>query len=175
MSGTLTFTPVEAHLAAGLRLGYPAANKKRIAFFLAFGLAVGVALAAIDGFSSIKNSLWAIGAMLAWALFIMVVLIVGVRSIWLPRYAKRVFAQQRDLHGPVTIEWTDTHFFASAESGNTRMLWRDFYRWRRDDAILLLYRSEAIFNFIPCDTPEARAAATKIQHLVTAAGVMEKR
>jgi hypothetical protein len=175
MSRAFTYTPNEAHLRAALLLNYKVASRKRVAVFLLFGLVMGVALAAIDGFHDIRSGLIVIGAMLAWTLVVLAALIVAVRLVWLPRYAKRVFAQQRDLQSPVKIEWTDTHFIASAETGTTRMAWADFYRWRRNESILLLYRSEALFNFVPLDSAEALVAADDMQRLMIAAGVSEKR
>jgi hypothetical protein len=175
MSGSLTFTPAEADLLAAYRLAYPSLSSPRIIGFIAFGAVIGLAIAGIDGFRNARESLIMIGAMTLWAIVVLFVIVVGVRLIWMPRYSRRIFTQQKDLQSPITLEWTDTHFITTAHGGRVEIAWTDFYRWRRNEAMLLLYRSEALFNFVPIGNPEAAKAADEMQALLEAAGVVKKK
>jgi YcxB-like protein len=175
VTGTLTFSPQESHLLAAFRLNYKVGGWKRIAAYMIFGVIVGIALATIDGSEEPAKFLMIVAVTLLYALFILVALMIGIRVFWIPRYTKRIFSQQQELRHDVAVHWNETHFVAEAQSGRTEMKWGDFYRWKRNDDILLLFRSEALFNFLPIDGPAFAAAADDMQRFMTEAGVKEKK
>lgn len=66
-----------------------------------------------------------------------------------PAAARRIHAQQRDLQRVVTLTADAAGLHAETETGSSRTPWSDYLRWREDERVILLYRSDAIFQFIP--------------------------
>jgi hypothetical protein len=175
VTNEVTFTPTEAMLKAAYSLHYKGISKKRLIGFIIFGIVTGLILATIDGFTSLSQSMSIIGAMLLWALFVLLVIILIVRYWWIPRFTKRVFAQQKDLQQTATIRWNDAAYETEIASGKITTRWNEFHLWQRGEGMLLLYRSEAMFNFFPTQGEEFARAADAIQNHLVAAGVKEKR
>jgi hypothetical protein len=175
VTNEITFTPTEAMLKTAYGLHYKALGKKRMIGYVIFGLIMGVVLAAVDGFSSVSQSLQIIGAVLLWALFVMLVIIIISRYWWIPRFVRRVFAQQKDLQQTATIRWTDTAYETEIASGKITTPWTEFFQWKRSEGMLLLYRSEVMFNFFPTVGEECSRAADAIQKHLMAAEVKEKK
>jgi hypothetical protein len=171
----VTFTPTEVMLKTAYDLHYKGPGKKRVIGYVIFGLVMGLVLAAVDGFSSVSQSLQLIGAMLLWAFFVLLIIIMITRYCWIPRFVRRVFAQQKDLQQTATIRWSDAAYETEIASGKISTPWSEFYMWQRGKGVLLLYRSEAMFNFLPTDGEEFSRAADAIQNHLVAAGVKEKK
>ncbi|MBK9431829.1 YcxB family protein [Sphingorhabdus sp.] len=174
MSGEISLAPTEEMLQSAYRTHYSALRKKQIVFYLVFGGLVGLVLAAVDGFSSASHALKLILAMLLWALVVLVVIILLTRYWWLPRFTRRVFQQQSDLRHPFIVRWNDDAYETEIPSGKITTPWSDFYQWRRGKDILLLYRSEALFNFFPTTGEGMAEIADAIQGHLIVAGVKEK-
>lgn len=98
-----------------------------------------------------------------------------IRRFGIPRFAKRIYAQQADLRIPFQWEWDDDNFFAHSESGNSRYPWNSFHKWHRTSGMLLLYRSEVLFHFLPLRHEGALRAADDITARLTAHGIHEKK
>jgi hypothetical protein len=147
---------------------------KRLGLFALCAMFVGAAVALLTGTTDAKEFAQIIGAMLIWAVVAIGLILLGVRFLWLPRYVRRVYAQQRDLREEIVIQWDDVRFSAQSASGHITVEWNDFYRWQRNNDVILLYRSEALLNFFPTHDPEFRAAADEVERLLTAAGVKER-
>ncbi|HVS54604.1 MAG TPA: hypothetical protein VHD62_19770 [Opitutaceae bacterium] len=73
-----------------------------------------------SGFSG--NQLWWMGGL--------VVYISLVFFVWLPWRAKRTFRQQKTLHHPLTVEFTNDAFLVEAVHGSSRVPWTDFHKWK---------------------------------------------
>lgn len=73
----------------------------------------------------------------------------GVRSLYVPWKAKRVFRQQRSLQLPFELSWTDEGLFSRNEQGSYNTLWSDFVRWKENDRLFLLYVSDVMFHILP--------------------------
>ncbi len=174
MSGSVTFTPTEMNVRAAYRLGFQRVSVKRLGYFLLFAAIIGLAVSLLSGTTDATEIALVVGAMLVWAVIATGLILLGVRFLWLPRYVRRVYAQQRDLREEVTVQWDDIHFSAKAASGHTKLKWTDFHRWQRDNHVILFYRSEALFNFLPTHDPEFRTAADDMERLLVAAGVKER-
>jgi hypothetical protein len=175
MSGSITFTPTADHLLAAYRTNYQVYGYKRIFLYFALGLILGIGLVYLDK-SWGKTQGWVtIGAALFWCLIVLLALTSFVKFIWMPRYSRRIFDQQRDLQQPVTISWDADRFTTIADSGTAHLKWADFHKWRRTKSVFLLYRSDALFNFLPLDDDEQRAAADQFEQHLKSAGVKEFR
>jgi hypothetical protein len=174
MSGSVTFTPTELDVRSAYQLGTQRVSVKRLGYFLLFAAFVGLAVALLTGSTDLKEIATVVGAMLVWAVVATCLILIAVRFLWLPRYVRRVYAQQRDLREEIIVEWDNSHFSAHAASGHTKLKWTDFYRWQRSNDVILLYRSEALFNFLPTHDPKFRVAADEMEQLLVAAGVKEQ-
>lgn len=103
-----------------------------------FGLALILSLAALGG-----------------------VLVPAVMIRWrVPAAGRRIHAQQRDLQRAITITADAEGLRTETETGSSRTPWTDYLRRREDERVILLYRSDAIFHFIPTRilSAEQRAA-----------------
>jgi hypothetical protein len=72
-----------------------------------------------------------------------------VRRFVLPSRSRRVFAQQKNLQRPVTIDWDSEELRWNSAGGSGRTCWIDFVKWRRNDRVLLLYHSDVLFQLLP--------------------------
>jgi Zn-dependent protease with chaperone function len=175
MNNEVTFTANEAMLKLAFDVHYKSVIKKSIIGYVVLGLLLGFVVAATDGFTSFPNTLITIGAIMLWTLLVLLVIILMSRYWWLPRFVRRTFAQQKELHQVATIRWTEAAYEVETASAKIMTPWNEFYQWRRGDGILLLYRSEVLFNFFPTESEEFIAAADAIQSQLVAAGVKEKK
>lgn len=73
----------------------------------------------------------------------------------LPWRTKRAFRQQVALQHPLSLEFTDERLIIDAHNGTLRMKWEDFFRWKYNEKLILLYHSARMYNAIP-----SRAFAT---------------
>jgi hypothetical protein len=174
MSGKLRFTPTEENLKAAYSLHLARFSVKRLLVMAALGMFVGLAVAGLSGTRNMNDVMLVTIGMLCWALVVTLVIYLTIRYFWIPRFARRVFAQQKDLQSETEISWDDRSFVAANANGSGSLPWADFHRWKQDEAALLLYRSEALFNFLPLSEPAfVQAAAEMVGHL-RAAGVKRK-
>lgn len=102
-------------------------------------------------------------------------LILGLTFGLLPRRVRRVFAQQKSLHGPAEVEWDDEEIKLSGATGLSRFAWHDFVKWHESSSTILLYQSDAMFNLLPkrAFSPEqidTIRAAVKANNVRTVAG-----
>ncbi len=66
-----------------------------------------------------------------------------------PRRARRIYAQQKALHDVMVITWDDNEITLTSTRGVGSYNWSDFLKARRNEQALLLFQSDAAFNFIP--------------------------
>jgi hypothetical protein len=175
MSGEIAFTPTASMLEAAYGVHYSRPSKKQIIGYIIFGGLMGLALAMIDEFSSLTYTLGIIALTILWALFVLMVIILLTRYWWLPRFTRRIFKQQSELRLETTIRWSKRGYETEVRNGKQIMEWADFYQWRRSNGMLLIYRSEALFNFFPDNAPNFVDAADEIQSFLIAAGIKEKK
>jgi hypothetical protein len=72
-----------------------------------------------------------------------------MRRVFLPYRSRKLFAQHKALHPPMTLEWDREALQVHAETGNSRTPWRDYLGRREDRSVILLYVSEALFLMVP--------------------------
>jgi hypothetical protein len=69
--------------------------------------------------------------------------------LFLPRKMRRIFRQQKSLHGPIQIEFTETKFGLTSSNGHAEFPLQDFHMWTKGKDAILLYHSDSLYNFVP--------------------------
>ena len=174
MSGTVTFTPVQDDLLRAFKLHYPLFQPKRFVFFIAFCALIGLAMAILAGDTTGTETVAIIASMMAFGTAMIIVLQTFVRLWWIPRHIGRVFKQQADLRKETTISWNDEKLSLRSINAHSDLPWNEFHQWCRNDRMLLIYRSELLFNFFPIDSQEKQSAADDIQAHLVGAGVKQR-
>lgn len=151
MIGTFGGTIEVDDLIAAQRLHRAAADRRFL--MLDLGLAVaGLALilAAHPSLLAILP-IWgcSIGAMLVGAGVTTGVLQWVASKTLQPRFWKRLYAQQKSLHAPITCRFDDTGLALSTPLGQGHRPWSHYIRLRENDAVILLYHSDILFDLIP--------------------------
>lgn len=178
MQGTLQYQPTGEDVREAYALHMARGSPAKLVMLMGIGLAVAVlSLALIE-----PSNLGTVGELLRSILIVLVVLLAGLLAIyavtiyvWLPRFARRVFAQHKELRGLTEFRWDGAELLVNNVIGSNRLAWSDFHAWKRGETMLLLYRSEAMFSFLPTAKPEFAKAADEMQIRLTAAGVKRKR
>jgi len=145
----LIFTPGEDDLKEAYRLHYKGPNWKRFGYLLGFAFLVGLILAALEGFSNIGTTLRLIIGTLIWAAVVFGIISLIILRWWIPRHAKKIFAQQKSLHLETEIWWDDDKFYSTNSQTQAHMAFADMVKWRSNDKTVLLYHSDHLFNFLP--------------------------
>ncbi|HEY0231396.1 MAG TPA: YcxB family protein, partial [Dokdonella sp.] len=71
------------------------------------------------------------------------------RRFQLPRRARRLFAQQKNLQRPVTFSWDEDGLAWASVNGSGRTPWADYLKWRQNERLYLLYHSDLMFQMLP--------------------------
>jgi hypothetical protein len=145
-----TFNISADDLLAVYRLNLKAilrAKRTQRKFFMG-GLAVGVlcvAAAWIWQFAPLMIAA-AIGVAY-WMLFLTAIF--GATYLRLPRQSRTIYAQQKSLHGTMTVEWNDECITFNSVKGQSRFDWDDFTRIDASTDVIVLWQSDVVMNFIP--------------------------
>lgn len=73
----------------------------------------------------------------------------AIYFIFIPWRTRRIFRQQKTLQRSVEVEITDSHFSGSSSNGTFRIAWEDFYKWKKNEHLILVYESSALMRMIP--------------------------
>lgn len=91
--------------------------------------------------------------LLAWidALPVLVFLVIWLWMIygWLPRRRDRIFRKHREFQELFTMKMTVDSLGIYNARGSAEIVWKQFLKWREDQHLFLLYRSEMRFYMIP--------------------------
>jgi hypothetical protein len=71
------------------------------------------------------------------------------RYVILPNRIKKIFTQQKELHSPFEIEFTDAGMIMSNEFGNSIRPWRNFNKWKENKELIMLYHSDVMYSILP--------------------------
>jgi hypothetical protein len=93
-----------------------------------------------------------------------------VGRVSIPRLARRIHAQQRNLWEEVEASWDERGLRLRTGSGEVRTPWADYRRWREDEEVVLLFHSDLLFQILPKRALEAEAVAG-LRQLAAAARV----
>ncbi len=90
---------------------------------------------------------------LSWWLVAYPVFILGfVALYWFvlrPSQITRAYKQHKELSSPFEMELTEEGYAIKNLSGTGKVPWKDFAKWKVDKNIILLYRTDNMFNMVP--------------------------
>jgi uncharacterized membrane protein len=66
-----------------------------------------------------------------------------------PSQIARSYNQHKELSSPFEMELTEAGYSIKNSYGSSTMPWKDFAKWKEDQQMILLYRTDAMFNMIP--------------------------
>lgn len=163
----IVFTPLEQDLLSAYRLHMQRFSGKRLFWMIAFGALIGIGLAALDGFADLFSSSILVLSMVIWALVVVAIIQFLVPRYWVPRLARKTYRQQKDLRLETTTWWDDEKLHSSNEQTKSFMEFADMVKWSANDDMLLIYRSDHLFNFLPVrvfrNTAEMDALIRRLQ------------
>jgi hypothetical protein len=66
-----------------------------------------------------------------------------------PYQITRSYNQHKELSSPFEMQLTDEGYAITNSYGSGKIPWGDFAKWRADDQVILLYRTDNMFNMVP--------------------------
>ena len=112
MTEKIIFTPTEEDLRAAYGLHLKQMGWKRLGYLLLFGLAIGLAMAAYDGFENLPAALGLIVGMTIWAGIVALAMTILIPIWWVPRLSRKIYKQQKDLRLETTSWWDDDKLYS---------------------------------------------------------------
>lgn len=149
-SRCVSFSPTSDDLLAAYRLKMKrAVRSNRVGRTYILGAVILGALcglaASLWGIAPVSIAVFAGGGY--WLVFLTVVF--GAAYLRLPRQVRRIFADQKTLHGKTVVEWSDAGISFSSARGESRFTWSDYIDAVADRDAMILLQSEVLMNFIP--------------------------
>jgi hypothetical protein len=113
----------------------------------------------------------AVQGRISWVLAIYPIFIAGfVALFWFvlrPAQIARIYRQHKELSSNFEMELTDEAYSIKNDYGSGRIPWKDFAKWKENDRMILLYRSENMFNMVPrrllADDSQAQYVLDRLQ------------
>ena len=88
-----------------------------------------------------------------WHQPVIIIAALAYLFIWfqlvLPRKARKIFAQQKLLHGPMEIVITPDGFSTAAAHGTSNLKWSELHKYKAGKRLMLVYQSDVIFHMFP--------------------------
>ena len=119
---------------------------KRVKLFVAAVIVACVLAFTLSGLHSIAGSL--AGGAIIGLVGIGVWLLLGY-VFFLPRQARKIYAQQKSMQYPVRASWDSEAFSAATEIATNSTPWTDYHGWSADEKIILLMHSLLLFQMVP--------------------------
>jgi len=82
-----------------------------------------------------------------------------VYLLFVPLRARKIFAQQKTLHEPVSIAWSETAYTASTPTVTGTVPWSNYFDWLEDDRMIVIRQSMTLFQMLPKTALTAEQAA----------------
>jgi hypothetical protein len=144
------FTCSERDFLDAHRLHHTLSLKGRRFLFLVSMIGIAVFGISMIGGDIGKSTTWihALGAFAPF-IFLLAILILVNRTLFLPRMARRQFLQNKEFRNPFKIGVRPPHIVLSSKNGFHATPTADFLKWSDNSKCILLYRSDRMFNFIP--------------------------
>ncbi len=107
----------------------------------------------------------------SWQVFLLPLLILGFLALfWFvlrPSQIARAYRQHKELASEFQMDLTDEGYSIQNDYGSGKIPWKDFHKWKADKNIILLYRTDAMFNMVPTrllhDDSQARYILDQLQ------------
>ncbi len=114
---------------------------------------------------------------LSWWLALYPILILGfIALFWYvlrPAQIARAYRQHKELSSLFEMELTDEGYSIKNDYGTGKVPWRDFAKWKADKKIILLYRTDNMFNMVPTRLLQDESQAQYILEQLQKNGVKE--
>ncbi len=145
-----TFQPTSDDLLAAYRLNFQINLRSRrvLRAYAGGGAALAIAAAFAAWIWGLGSVLLAGAAGLAYWIMMLSVILASV-YVRLPRQIRRVFEQQKALHGDTTVEWSATDISFRSARGHSHFAWQDFIQIAKGRDVVILRQSDVMMNFIP--------------------------
>ena len=169
------FTPTQQDLLNAYKLHYLASAKKKIILIGGFGLLVGIALAAVDGFQSPEKTFVYIVTMVLWAGIVGLIASFLIRIWWIPHHTRKTFKQHRELLLETETWWDDQKLYSSNAQSQATLIFSDLVKWSASDKVILLYRTDHLFNFLPARVFRGQGEIAALKRRLENANVPESR
>lgn len=98
----------------------------------------------------------------------MILVVVLTRYWYMPRTARRIFAQTKSLQRPYRWSWNAEQLNYSSDLANAIVPWGDLVKWREGDQIFLIYPSNLMFYVFPKRAFQDAAAVDAFRQLLRA-------
>ena len=89
----------------------------------------------------------------SWQVILLPLVILGFLALfWFvlrPYQIARVYRQHKELSSDFTMELNDEGYKIENTYGTGKIPWKDFAKWKAGDKIILLYRTDNMFNMVP--------------------------
>jgi hypothetical protein len=156
---SITFEPTAEDLLAANRLNFVATlTSRRVAKSYALGsLTLGAVVAyAFSAWQLGPIILGAVTGVAYWLVFLSFILLSAY--LRLPRQVRRIYGQQKSLHGITTVDWSENAISFTSCRGTSKFYWIDFIKIIRGKEIIVLLQSDVVMNFIPLRSLSAQQA-----------------
>ena len=162
---TIAYQLTQADLLAAQRLSLVASlrTKRLLRTYILGALICGVGAGVLswdDGWTAALSA--ALLGALFWVIFLSLIYVSAY--VQMPRRSRRVYAQQKSLQVPKQASWDAESLSLTSARGSYRFEWSDFLRIVENDAAILLFQSDALFNIIPKRALSAEQAASIMRH-----------
>lgn len=101
----------------------------------------------------ITGIVFALRNSISWTFLIYPVFILGFLALyryWLrPYQIARTYKQHKELASLFEMELTEDGYSIKNDYGSGKIPWKDFAKWKEDSRIILLYRTDNMFNMVP--------------------------
>ena len=122
-----------------------------------------VVLIIASGIAAVTDSRWGMTFSILVAVGLVYLL---QRFILLPRRSRRIFGQQRSLHAPFRIEFSDRGVASQSETITGNHPWDHYVKWKEDEDYYLLYLSDIMFLIIPKRFLDGPTASHDLQDIL---------
>ncbi len=114
-----------------------------------------------------------------WPLVISpVIFLVLLALVWFgfqPYQVRHIYRQQKELSAPFEMELNDTGYALRNEYGSGLIPWKDFIKYKEDKKVILLYRTDVMFNLVPKRMLQDESQVQFIHEQLEKNGVKEAR
>jgi hypothetical protein len=163
----ISFSPTyEDLLAAQLLL-----NRKMMRRFLPWVIFFGIVIAGSKFLEETQMSILDLAIQILPYSLIMLIAWLTMRKFSIPRSVRKNIRLQKSLSEQVRVKWTDSEIFIDCASGNSVTAIQDFACWLNDEKVILLFRSQMLFNFFPRHVFQSEEVWNSLKHALTAANV----
>lgn len=129
-------------------------------FLIVWCAGTGTVMAMLD-----RKAIWpsALSGFVVGCVVLALILLVNRR--YAVRYARRNFAEQRNLADDYRITWDERGFESMSERGSIKQGWPEFHRWLENDALFMLFLSERLYVGLPKRALSSDQSASLRGHL----------